>query len=318
MPRINMTVARLAMTSAVVLILLVTVGLPAVAAHQGAPPSAPGSLGAGVPSASVISLAAPLAPADVDSDADGVLDFDDNCMAVPNPDQADSNLDGVGDACDADGDGYQDDRDNCVSVANPDQADSDNNGRGDACDLDADRDGVQDGVDNCPNEPNPEQADRDGDGIGNNCDASVDPLQPDAMIALATSGPFRGQNVYASTPTAAQTQVRKGVQGSRAYSYTVRIQNDGSAPDRFRVKATVSGSKTMRVSFVAGGADKTADVLAGTYMTRVLSPGKSSTLTINVSVSAAAPASAERAVTMRALSLASGTLVDVVRAVTQR
>jgi hypothetical protein len=318
MPRINVTVARLAMTSAIVLTLLVTAALPAVAAHRGAPSSAQGSAGAGVLSASATSLAAPLAPADVDSDADGVLDLDDNCRTVPNPDQADSNLDGVGDACDADGDGYQDDGDNCISVPNPDQADWDNNGRGDACDFDADRDGVQDGSDNCPNVPNPEQADSDGDGIGNNCDASVDPLQPDAMIALVTSGPFRGQNVYASTATAAQTQVRKGVQRGRAYSYTVRIQNDGKALDRFRIKATVAGSKTMRVSFVAGGTDKTADVLAGRYMTRVLSPGKSSTLTINVTVSAAAPASAERAVTLRALSLASGTQVDVVRAVAQR
>jgi hypothetical protein len=35
----------------------------------------------------------------VDSDHDGLPDFADNCPAVYNPDQADCNGDGVGDAC---------------------------------------------------------------------------------------------------------------------------------------------------------------------------------------------------------------------------
>ena len=38
-------------------------------------------------------------PAAIDTDGDGVPDDDDNCPLVPNPDQADSNNDGVGDAC---------------------------------------------------------------------------------------------------------------------------------------------------------------------------------------------------------------------------
>jgi choice-of-anchor A domain-containing protein len=76
-----------------------------------------------------------------DSDGDGVLDEDDNCISVPNPDQTDSDGDGYGDACDddpgctdGDGDGTCDEDDNCPEVANADQTDTDGDGLGDACD----------------------------------------------------------------------------------------------------------------------------------------------------------------------------------------
>ncbi|HUR61079.1 MAG TPA: PKD domain-containing protein [Candidatus Thermoplasmatota archaeon] len=48
---------------------------------------------------------------------------------------------------DQDGDGVNDLVDNCPAVANPDQAQTNPNGRGDACDHDLDGDGVQDGED---------------------------------------------------------------------------------------------------------------------------------------------------------------------------
>ena len=71
---------------------------------------------------------------------------------------------------DFDNDGIEDSLDNCPRVANPDQADSDNDGIGDACDGDRDGDGIVDGSDNCPSVANHNQIDTDGDGRGDECD----------------------------------------------------------------------------------------------------------------------------------------------------
>jgi hypothetical protein len=60
----------------------------------------------------------------LESDGDGVIDLDDNCRSVPNPNQHDEDRDGVGDACD-----------NCPLVENNAQRDDgDSDGVGDACD----------------------------------------------------------------------------------------------------------------------------------------------------------------------------------------
>ena len=115
-----------------------------------------------------------------DTDSDGVIDLVDNCPTVSNPDQADTDGDGIGDACDVptdtDGDGIEDVLDNCPLVPNPDQADSDGDGIGDACDplTDSDGDGIADSSDNCPSIANADQADHDGDGIGDICDDDDD------------------------------------------------------------------------------------------------------------------------------------------------
>jgi hypothetical protein len=112
----------------------------------------------------------------VDTDADGVLDFDDNCPLIANPDQADADLDGVGDLCeeDTDLDGVIDDLDNCPLIANPDQADADADGTGDLCEEDTDLDGIVDDLDNCPLVANPDQADADADGEGDACENDSD------------------------------------------------------------------------------------------------------------------------------------------------
>ncbi|WP_201345452.1 S8 family serine peptidase [Thiohalobacter sp. COW1] len=95
-----------------------------------------------------------------DTDADTVLDDLDNCPDAHNPDQADRDGDGIGDACDSDrdGDGIDNGSDNCPDTANAGQLDQDGDGIGDACD-------------NCILHANAPQRDTDGDGYGNRCDA---------------------------------------------------------------------------------------------------------------------------------------------------
>jgi DNA-binding beta-propeller fold protein YncE len=62
---------------------------------------------------------------------------------------------------DADLDGVADAGDNCLELANPNQAEADDDGRGDACDGDDDDDGKADAEDRCPTEAAAE-ADPDG------------------------------------------------------------------------------------------------------------------------------------------------------------
>lgn len=133
-----------------------------------------------------------------DTDQDGVLDENDNCVYYINDDQLDSDGDGEGDECDtdrdgdgvwnfqdlypddprssadSDGDGIGDGSDNCPEDINADQSDADDDGFGDACDADADNDGLTNDADNCPDVANADQADQDADNIGDVCDDDVD------------------------------------------------------------------------------------------------------------------------------------------------
>ena len=72
--------------------------------------------------------------------------------------------------------------DNCPFTFNPDQADVEGDGLGDACDLDDDNDGCLDSMDDLPNDPS-DCVDTDGDQVGDttdNCPATPNPDQANA------------------------------------------------------------------------------------------------------------------------------------------
>ena len=89
---------------------------------------------------------------DPDDDNDNVNDDVDSCPLQVGPE---SNNGCPEDETDSDGDGFIDTNDNCVNVANPSQTDTDGDGLGDACDPDDDNDEVNDDVDTCPLEAGP-------------------------------------------------------------------------------------------------------------------------------------------------------------------
>ena len=84
---------------------------------------------------------------------------------------------------DADGDGVGDPTDNCLTVSNADQADTDSDGAGDACDDDDDGDGVLDAADCAPTDATsaPGFDERCGSSVDEDCDGLTDELGCDAV-----------------------------------------------------------------------------------------------------------------------------------------
>lgn len=137
-----------------------------------------------------------------DEDKDGVVDGEDNCPCVDNPDQVDTDHDGKGDACsgdlnlDLDGDGVDNDEDNCPLAANANQNDWDNDGIGDVCDGDLDGDGVLNENDLCQFTPVGDVVDP-----ANGC--SIDQLVPcEGPFGTTTEWKNHGQDVRSVTHTA--------------------------------------------------------------------------------------------------------------------
>lgn len=111
-----------------------------------------------------------------DRDGDGVPDATDVCRDVPDPEQADLDGDGRGDACDddRDGDHVPNTLDVCPNTDSRGVPDEDGDGLSDACDA-------------CPLDADPEQSNADGDRLGDACE-DVDSTRFSRVVYLATFG----------------------------------------------------------------------------------------------------------------------------------
>ena len=151
-------------------------------------------------------------------------------LLAPEPETVDSDEDGVPDAAD-----------NCPNDANPDQADTDMNGIGDACDpLDSDGDGVSDGSDNCPFVYNPDQADSNGDGIGDECGA----MPPSVATAPAADVEVAGATLSGTVnPEGQETTYRLEYGLTTSYGSEAPAGSEaiGSGADELEVSQTVTG-----------------------------------------------------------------------------
>lgn len=113
-----------------------------------------------------------------DADGDSIPDYCDNCLMEQNPDQLDTDFDGLGNACDPDDDDdtVLDESDNCQFVENLDQLNTDGDTLGDACD-------------NCIFTDNNDQYDEDADSTGDACDGELH-IQEYEIITAYLDVPF--------------------------------------------------------------------------------------------------------------------------------
>ncbi|MEK6938100.1 MAG: thrombospondin type 3 repeat-containing protein [Nanoarchaeota archaeon] len=151
----------------------------------------------------------------VDTDKDGIEDNKDNCPSTANPDQKDTDTDGIGDACE-----ISDcvDSDNGIDIHTKGSITVKGNTILDVCEgslvkeqictgeyggfalqmcpngetcqegacakivvppIDTDKDGIEDSKDNCPLIANADQKDTDADGVGDACELIIPPTDTD-------------------------------------------------------------------------------------------------------------------------------------------
>ncbi len=139
--------------------------------------------------------------------------------------------------------------------------------------------------------------------------------RPDGRVRLGT-GAYRGDNVY-NTTGAGQTRTGSAPYG-HSISFGVSIQNDGTDPDLFLVKATGAAESGYRVRYFSGSTNITKAVVAGTFKTATVATGSSALITakVNVKSTAASGSSVTRLVTLTSVS--DGARKDAVAFVVKR
>jgi subtilisin family serine protease len=137
--------------------------------------------------------------------------------------------------------------------------------------------------------------------------------KPDARVKKGRKGTLVGNNIYG---TAAKQTVKGAAKVKKSVAYTVSAQNDATFADSFRLKGQGS-KKGYTVRYADNkGKNITAAVVAGTYRTSKLAPGKTVTITVKVTVTTKAQRPLARTIVVR--SSTQTTRTDAVKVVTSR
>jgi len=142
------------------------------------------------------------------------------------------------------------------------------------------------------------------------------PFRPDAMLRGSDDASYRGRDVYNVTG-AGQRSAQTVAVGAKAV-YKIRVQNDGTAGDRFGITGP-GGSSAWQVRYFdrpTGGFEITAEVTGGGWMTSVVAPRATCTFRLEVKPKSAAAAGTSKVVLVKATSVGESTVKDAVKAVT--
>jgi hypothetical protein len=140
--------------------------------------------------------------------------------------------------------------------------------------------------------------------------------RPDGWIRKGISGPIAGDDLY-NTTGAQQNRVVKLTRAQRQVTFFVTAQNDGTHPERLRVRGQPSTTH-YTVRYFSAGQDVTTRVNNGTFRTPVLAPGLTRTVKVVVTARPTAPlgGQVDRRVTISSVN--DPTKVDVVRFIVKR
>jgi hypothetical protein len=104
-------------------------------------------------------------------------------------------------------------------------------------------------------------------------------IQPDVSVRKDPRGAWSGDGVY--SPTGANEGARAEIRPGATQRFTIRVQNDGLVPDRFRIQGDGSATR-YTVTYAYQGRNRTAAIVNGSIVTPVLQPGRSVLLGVAV------------------------------------
>ena len=113
--------------------------------------------------------------------------------------------------------------------------------------------------------------------------------QPDLLIKVASEAAtaYAANNVYQATPTGDQVKAQTATAAAPA-RYSVKVENDGSTPRTFFLRATESSAAGWSIVYKVGTNDITAALKGTGYTTETVAPGAAIVVDVVMTPTAAA------------------------------